>query len=155
MSLANVNFKPLIRISDISWLELRLYIHTYPNHPLEGFVRILELKDIPPCFVKNGVLQDAAIDFAELPEDLQERVFVYSTEGGGNSTHANYLVEEAFEKHCGNWETPAEFAKDYVRDSFDLDKMPKMLLKCLDYDKVAQHLTDDFIFTSGGMVFRK
>lgn len=148
-----VNFLPRVRLNGRNWVTLSWYIH---NEPKGIQAKILESRDIPVRFINStGALTKNGYEYAELPDGLQECVFMYSTEGGGDSTHADYLADEAFEKHCGNWETQAEFAKDHVRDSFDLDKMPKMLRECLDYDKVAQHLTDEYIFTSSGMVFRK
>lgn len=116
---------------------------------------ISDSNDVPKCFIKNGTLDPEVFRYAQMFEVDRTTVFAYSTI---STDIAQFIIENALTAWSATFDSRADFARDKVKRLPIINGLIHGLSDCIDYDKLATKLEDQYIFveiTSKTYVFLK
>lgn len=89
----------------------------------------------------------------EMSDDEHELLSAFDSHFGCGEGNAQERLELAKNRKYGEYETPADFAYEWLENSEKLKGIDRMIVDAIDYDKVAQELLSCGYCYSGNFYF--
>ena len=112
--------------------------------------------DYESSFKNNGLISEDGIseqvwEILELSDDDLELVQNYrNASGSSNSCDSiSELLQQAQNKHIGHWNEKSDFGYEQMEQRMDLDSLPCEIAGSIDWEKVGEELSWDYLVSDG------
>lgn len=104
------------------------------------------------------IIMDGSGFKAEELQDLEDYQLSYICENlqdwAESAMDVQEIADEAEDRHCGNYNNMAEFAKELIPQMYNLSELPNLIRGNIDWNGVAKDIRHDYYMTKEGHVFK-
>jgi len=103
-----------------------------------------DFEGFPRSLYSESNVSDELIEFANLDDDDRELLAVYNDNVDGDGD-----IEAAREAYCGKYDSPADWAEQWLDDTGGLEGVPEHLKNYIDYEAYARDAEMNFVRHDG------